>query len=266
MGSPLTAYRRSRLSRRSRRLRGVGRASPRPRVSIVVLFLAYELVALARCACGLWRREKLEQGFYHRQRRARETRRSETRPIPTTIQRLTRLRSSARGHTRVRGSPRGSDRDAGQVVGRRLASSNAAEGDATEARRSRRIYGAARAVELRREVVQPFKSTRPARGLSSGSQPKGRSGCARFDRSRKYAPLQSTLTGKTEPVGRRRRAPAPEEEARNDRGVSARANPARSWGAAANAAPVGALLGEGCCFIRLQSKNTPLGVQRDKLF
>ena len=50
MGSPLTAYRRSRLSRRSRRSRrsrGVGRASPRPRVSIVVLFLAYELVALA---------------------------------------------------------------------------------------------------------------------------------------------------------------------------------------------------------------------------
>ena len=42
--------------------------------------------------------------------------------------------------------------------------------------------------------------------------------CARFDRSRKYAPLQSTLTGKTEPVGRRRRAPAPEEEARIDRG------------------------------------------------
>ena len=164
----------------------------------------------------------------------------------------------------MRGSPRGSDRDAGQVVGRRLASSNAAEGDATEARRSRRKYGAARAVELRREVVQPFKSTRLARGLSSGSQPKGRSGCARFDRSRKYAPLQSTLTGKTEPVGRRRRAPAPEEEARNDRGVSARANPARSWGAAANAAPVGALLAAGCCFIRLQSKNTPLGVQRDK--
>ena len=63
VGSPLTAYRRSRLSRRSRRsrrLRGLGRASPRPRVSIVVLFLAYELVALARCACGLWRREKLE--------------------------------------------------------------------------------------------------------------------------------------------------------------------------------------------------------------
>ena len=150
-------------------------------------------------------------------------------------------------------------------VGRR-ASSNAAEGDATEASRSRRKNGAARSDELRREVPQPFKSTRLARGLSSGSQPKGRSGCTRFDRSRKYAPLQSTLTGKTEPVGRRRRAPAPEEEARIDRGVSTRANPARPWGAAANAAPVGALLGEGCCFIRLQSKNTPLGVQRDKYF
>ena len=72
----------------------------------------------------------------------------------------------------MRGSPRGSDRDAGQVVGRRLASSNAAEGDATEASRSRRKNGAARAGELRREVVQPFKSTRPARGLSSGSQPR----------------------------------------------------------------------------------------------
>ena len=32
-----------------------------PRVSIVVLFLAYELVALARCACGLWRRENLSR-------------------------------------------------------------------------------------------------------------------------------------------------------------------------------------------------------------
>ena len=49
-------------------------------------------------------------------------------------------------------------------------------------------------------------------------------------------------------MGRRRRAPAPEEEARNDRGVSARANPARSWGAAANAAPVGALLAAGVLF------------------
>ena len=38
------------------------------------------------------------------------------------------------------------------------------EGVATEARRSRRKYGAARAGELRREVIQPFKSTRPARG------------------------------------------------------------------------------------------------------
>ena len=40
-----------------------GRAGiTRPRV-IVVLFLAYELVALARCACGLWRRENLSRVF-----------------------------------------------------------------------------------------------------------------------------------------------------------------------------------------------------------
>ena len=93
---------------------------------------------------------KLEQGF--------STRTCWRGLIPTTIQRLTRLRSSA-----VHGCAvlRAVHRDAGQVVGRRLASSRRE----TRPRRSRRIYGAARAVELRREVVQPFKSTRPARGL-----------------------------------------------------------------------------------------------------
>ena len=79
----------------------------------------------------------------------------------------------------------------------------------------------------------------------------------------KICPPESFLAGKTEPVRRRRRAPASAEGAESDRELCARANPARSWGPAANAAPVGALLAAGCCFIRLQSKNTPLGVQRD---
>ena len=142
-------------------------------------------------------------------------------------------------------------------VGRR-ASSNAAEGDATEARArlGRRSARGAR-VSSRREVPQPFKSTRPARGLSSEFPTEGTFGVHAVRPESKVAPLQSTLTGKTEPVGRRRRAPAPEEEARIDRGVSARANPARSWGAAANAAPVGAALGRGAVLFDCSRKIRP---------
>ena len=153
----------------------------------------------------------------------------------------------------------------GQVVGRAPSPPPVAwaprSRDRSEARHGGRSARGARVSSVAMSYI-PSRAPDPLGG-SPGFRTKGTFGVHAVRLESKICPPESFLAGKTEPVRRRRRAPASEEEARDDRGLCARANPARSWGAAANAAPVGALLGEGCCFIRLQSKNTPLGVQRD---
>ena len=104
------------------------------------------------------------------------TRLRSTRRIPTPNQTLLHASEKQRPAEATRGcagcSARfGPRRRAGRRSGAALPRTSRRE---TRPKRgaSRKKISAGRAGELRREVVQPFKSTRPARGLSSGSKPR----------------------------------------------------------------------------------------------
>ena len=129
----------------------------------------------------------------------------------------------------------------GQVVGRAPSPPPVAwaprSRDRSEAHLGGRSARGARVSSVAMSYI-PSRAPDPLGG-SPGFRTKGTFGVHAVRLESKICPPESFLAGKTEPVRRRRRAPASEEEARDDRGLCARANPARSWGAAANAAPVG---------------------------